>query len=127
LERTWSAWVMHARYWPGVEARLVPGGLVVYNRSVTGELTSAVAGSLVGVDAGEIAAGLGAPMAAGFVLLGAYAAATGLVGVDSLVGAMKELVPPYRAQHVAVNEAALRAGAAAPVGDRSAPSAVGSA
>jgi 2-oxoglutarate ferredoxin oxidoreductase subunit gamma len=127
LERTWSAWVMHARFWPGVEARLVPGGLVVYNRSVTGELVSAVAGSLVGVGAGEIAAGLGAPMAAGFVLLGAYAAATGLVGVDSLVGAMKELVPPYRAQHVAVNEAALRAGASAPAEDRSTHSAVGSA
>ena len=52
-------------------------------------------------------------MAAGFVLLGAYAAVTGVVGADSLVDAMKELVPPYRTQHVAANEAAIRAGAEA--------------
>ena len=112
LESTWSAFVMHPRYWPGVEDRLRPGGVAVYNRNV-GDLATEGDFEMIGVDAGDLAAGIGAPMAAGFVLLGAYAAATGMAGLESLVAAMKELVPPYRAQHVANNEAALRAGAAA--------------
>jgi 2-oxoglutarate ferredoxin oxidoreductase subunit gamma len=113
LESTWSAWVMHPRYWPGVAARLRPGGVVVWNRSVSSELEGVDEWRSVAVDAGDLAAELGAPMAAGFVLLGAYASVTGMVGLEALVGAMKELVPPYRTQHVANNESALRAGAGA--------------
>lgn len=112
LESTWSAYVMHQRYWPGVLERLRPGGIAVVNTSVTGELDAPDV-EVVGVPAGELASRLGSAMVAGFVLLGAYAVATGMAGVESLVEAMKELVPPYRAQHVAMNEAALRAGAEA--------------
>ena len=111
LESTWSAYVMHPRYWPGVLERLRPRGLAVVNTSVAGDI-AAEGIEVVGVAAGDVAGGLGSPMAAGFVLLGAYAAVSGMARVDSLVTAMKELVPPYRTQHVAVNEAALRAGAA---------------
>lgn len=112
LESTWSAYVMHPRYWPGVAARLRPGGVAVVNSSV---VTDIEAGDfeLVAVPAGDIAAEVGSPLGAGFVLLGAYAARTGMAAVDSLVAAMRELVPPYRTQHVALNEASLRAGAAA--------------
>lgn len=118
LENAWSAMVMHGRYWPGVAARLRHGGVVVVNTTVAHDVTSAEAPAadrpaIVGVPAGDIASGIGAPMAAGFVLLGAYAAVTGVVGTDSLVESMKELVPPYRTQHVAANEAAIRAGAQA--------------
>jgi len=118
LESAWSAYVMHHRYWPGVLERLRPGGVAVANTTVTGDLTGDGI-EVVGVAAGDIAAGLGSQMAAGFVLLGAYAGVTGMAGLESLVGAMKELVPPYRTQHLALNEAALRAGAeavAAPAG-----------
>lgn len=110
LESSWSAFVMHARYWEGVAARLRPGGLVLSNSSVVPELPE---GDWVhiAVPAGDVAAGIGAPMAAGFVLLGAYASATGLVSAESLVAAMKDLVPPYRTQHIERNEAAIRAGA----------------
>lgn len=110
LETAWSAMVMHGRYWPGVASRLREGGVVVVNATVAPEVTSGP-GDVIAVAAGEIAAGLGAPMAAGFVLLGAYAAATGIVSADSLVGAMRDLVPPYRTQHIEANEAAIRAGA----------------
>jgi 2-oxoglutarate ferredoxin oxidoreductase subunit gamma len=109
LESTWSAYVMHPRYWPGVAERLRPGGIAVVNSTVAADIEPGEL-ELVGVPAGDIAAGLGSPMAAGFVLLGAYAAATGMAGIEALVAAMKELVPPYRTQHVAINEAALRAG-----------------
>ena len=65
------------------------------------------------VPASEVAAELGNPMSAGFVLLGAYVALTGLVSVDSAVVAMRQLVPAYRTQHLEANGRALRAGAAA--------------
>lgn len=112
LETAWSAMVMHGRYWPGVSTRLREGGVVVVNTTVAPEVTTAP-GEVVAVAAGEIAAGIGASMAAGFVLLGAYASATGIVSADSLVDAMRDLVPPYRTQHIAANEAAIRAGAEA--------------
>jgi 2-oxoglutarate ferredoxin oxidoreductase subunit gamma len=108
LESTWSAYVMHPRYWPGVAERLRPGGVAVFNSSV-GDIEGD-GFRRVGVDAGEIASGLGSHMAAGFVLLGAYAAVTGMAALESLVAAMKELVPPYRTQHLVLNESALRAG-----------------
>lgn len=114
LESTWSAYVMHHRYWPGVAARLRRGGIAVVNTSVAAELEpEALEVQLMGVPAGDIATDLGSQMVAGFVLLGAFAAFTGMAGIDSLVDAMKELVPPYRTQHLAVNEAAIRAGAGA--------------
>jgi Pyruvate/2-oxoacid:ferredoxin oxidoreductase gamma subunit len=52
------------------------------------------------------------------VLLGAFSVATGLVGIEALVSAMKELVPLYRTEHVVANEEALRAGEAAAPGLR---------
>lgn len=110
LESVWSAFLMHGRYWPGVAARLRPGGVVVANSTVVTELPAGDY-EIHLVPAGDLAAEVGSVMGAGFVLLGAYSAVTGLVGLDALVGAMKQLVPPYRTQHVVLNEAALRAGA----------------
>ena len=52
-------------------------------------------------------------MTAGFVLLGAFIAVTGLVSLDSAIVAMRELVPAYRTQHLEANGRALRAGAVA--------------
>ncbi len=40
-------------------------------------------------------------MSAAMVLLSAYCVVTGMVGTDSLISAMTELVPPYRTQHIA--------------------------
>ena len=110
LESSWSAFVMHGRYFPGVAQRIRPGGMVIYNSTVATDIHDGD-WTLSAVPAGDIADEIGASMAAGFVLLGAYAGITGLVSTDSLVGAMRELVPPYRAQHVANNEKAIRAGA----------------
>jgi 2-oxoglutarate ferredoxin oxidoreductase subunit gamma len=112
LESTWSAYVMHHKYWPSVAARLRPQGIAVVNSTVATDIEPGDF-DLVQVPAGDIAVDLGTPMATGFVLLGAYCRATGMAQLESLVEAMKELVPPYRTQHVAANEAALRAGSEA--------------
>ncbi len=66
---------------------------------------------IVPVPALDIARAADAPNAAGFVMLGAYVALRPLVSVAALGDAMRELVPPYRAQHVAANLRALDAGA----------------
>ena len=66
---------------------------------------------VIAVPALEIARAADAPNAAGFVMLGAYATLRRIVDVAALGEAMRELVPPYRAQHVAANLRALEAGA----------------
>ena len=109
-----SAYVMHSAWWAPVRDRLRPGAVVVANSTVVEESVFSadpVADARVFmVPATSLAAEAGAPMTAGFVLLGAYAAVTGLVSSDALVEAMKELVPPYRRQHIEANEAAIRSG-----------------
>jgi 2-oxoglutarate ferredoxin oxidoreductase subunit gamma len=110
LPSTWSAFVMHPNHWEPVRSRLRPDGVVVANGDLVGDDLDAGDAQVIRVPAGDIATGLSAPMSAGFVLLGAYSAVTGLVGLEALVGAMRQLVPPYRTQHLAANEAALRAG-----------------
>ena len=56
-------------------------------------------------------------LAGSLVMIGAYAAVTQLVGIDSLVRAMEQSLPSYRRQHAPANAKALRAGFdAAPAG-----------
>jgi 2-oxoglutarate ferredoxin oxidoreductase subunit gamma len=110
LPSTWSAFVMHPKYWEPVRARLRPDGVIVVNGTLVDADLAVDGQPVVSVAAGDIAAELKAPMSAGLVLLGAYSAVTGLVGLEALIAAMKRLVPPYRTQHIVANEAALRAG-----------------
>jgi 2-oxoglutarate ferredoxin oxidoreductase subunit gamma len=108
----WSAYVMDSSYWSTIRPNLADGAVVVINSSLCSTLSVDVPGARVfEVAASEAAADLASPMSAGFVLLGAFVAVTGLVGVESAVGAMRQLVPAYRTQHVEANERAIRAGA----------------
>jgi Pyruvate/2-oxoacid:ferredoxin oxidoreductase gamma subunit len=65
---------------------------------------------VVEVPANDIALTLGSAMAASMVMVGAYAGATGLVGLASLAAASRASLPSYRTQHAALNDEALRAG-----------------
>jgi 2-oxoglutarate ferredoxin oxidoreductase subunit gamma len=109
----WSAIVMHHEYWPSVRDRLSPHSVVMLNSSV---FTGAVDRSdllVVDVPATELAGQVGNVMAATMVMAGAYAAATGLVAVESLAETVADALPPYRSQHRILNQNAVRAGAAA--------------
>jgi 2-oxoglutarate ferredoxin oxidoreductase subunit gamma len=109
----WSAFVMDPAYWETIRPNLAQGAVVVVNSTVF-DLTVEVPGAQVfRVPAKDIAVGMGIPMSAGFVMLGAFVAVTGIVAVDSAIGAMRQLVPPYRTQHLEANEKAIRAGAEA--------------
>jgi Pyruvate/2-oxoacid:ferredoxin oxidoreductase gamma subunit len=109
VARAGAAVALHHQFWAPVAAKLRPGALVVVNESLF-EGDVAASWRVVGVPATALASELGAPLAASMVLLGAYAAASGLVGLEALVAGMHASVPAYRKQHLEHNERALRAG-----------------
>lgn len=113
----WAAVVMHHDYWSFVRDRLRPDTVVVVNGTVfTGDLDRSVP-TVHDVPATALATDLGNVMAASLVAVGALAALTGVVGLDSLCEAVGQALPAYRARHVEVSREALRAGfAAVPVG-----------
>jgi Pyruvate/2-oxoacid:ferredoxin oxidoreductase gamma subunit len=110
----WSAYVMDPTYWETIRPNLAPGAVVVVNSSLFHRPVDVPEARVFEVPASDVAADLSSPMSAGFVLLGAFVAVTGLVTLEGAVGAMRQLVPAYRTQHLEANEAALRAGASLP-------------
>ena len=110
VDEAWSAIAMHHAYWADVRDRVLPGGIVVVDSGIfRGELGLRDA-TVVALDATAIAADLGNAMGASMVALGAFAAATGLVTLDALLGAAGEVLPPYRAGHAEANARCLEAG-----------------
>ncbi|HXY94843.1 MAG TPA: 2-oxoacid:acceptor oxidoreductase family protein, partial [Acidimicrobiia bacterium] len=67
-------------------------------------------GRVVRVPARERAADLGAPVAAGLVLVGAFAGLTGTASAGALAGAVRELVPAHRTAALEADLGALEAG-----------------
>lgn len=117
VSRAWSAVLMHHAYWAPLRAKLVDGSVVVVNAPLFEAELDRRSLRVFDVDATRIASEAGSALAASLALVGGYASITGLVGVDSLVDAMRASLPPYRRQHAETNEKALRAGfAAAPAG-----------
>jgi Pyruvate/2-oxoacid:ferredoxin oxidoreductase gamma subunit len=110
----WSAYVMDPTYWETIRPNLAPGAVVVVNSSLFHRPVDVPEARVFEVPASDVAAELSSPMSAGFVLLGAFVAVTGLITLEGAVGAMRQLVPAYRTQHLEANEAALRAGASLP-------------
>jgi 2-oxoglutarate ferredoxin oxidoreductase subunit gamma len=107
----WSAYVMDPSYWPTISPNLADGAVVVVNSSLFNQAVEVPDAGVFEVAASDVAAELGNPMSAGFVLLGAFVALTGLVSLEGTVAAMRELVPAYRTQHLEANERAIRTGA----------------
>ena len=110
VSRAWAAIGMHDEFWPAVESKLRPGGLVLVNDTT---FTSDVRPDVVvhRVPATTVATDLGSPLSGSMVMLGAFCTATGIVSEDALVAAMRASIPPYRTQHIEANERALKAGA----------------
>jgi Pyruvate/2-oxoacid:ferredoxin oxidoreductase gamma subunit len=117
VSRAWAAIGLHDTYWEATAAKLRPGGLALVNSSLFRDAPDRERHDVVELPATRIATEAGAPVGAALVLLGAHAALTGAVALDSLEAAMRASLPPYRAQHADANGAALRAGfQAAPSG-----------
>jgi len=110
IASTWSAILMHHEHADHLLACLRPGTVVLVNDSVVAEQAFGEGCEVFRVPASDMATEVGNVMAASMVMIGAYAAATGLVGLSSLIAASSASLPPYRAQHAALNEQALRTG-----------------
>jgi Pyruvate/2-oxoacid:ferredoxin oxidoreductase gamma subunit len=109
---TWSAIVMHHDYWSPVRQRLRPGSVVFLNSSVFDRrhIELAPEWHVVELPATDLAVDVGSILTASLVMVGAYAAATGIVSLDALARGLEASLPPYRRQHVPINIAALEAG-----------------
>jgi Pyruvate/2-oxoacid:ferredoxin oxidoreductase gamma subunit len=109
----WAAVLLHPDYADPVLSRVRAGGLVLRNSDLWDGPLERADVEVVDVRATDLAVGAGHVMAVSMVMLGALAALTGLVGFDGLCGAVRACVPPYRRQHLELNDRALRAGVAA--------------
>ena len=110
IAETWSAIFMHHDFSESTRAKLRPGSLVLVNTTVFEGSFDNDPALVVEIAATDLAVDLGNIMTASMVMLGAYVAATDIVGLDALDAAVAESLPSYRTQHVALNIAALRAG-----------------
>jgi 2-oxoglutarate ferredoxin oxidoreductase subunit gamma len=105
--------VMHPMSWQAVEGRLRDGALVLVNHNALGDEAQLDHGTVLRLAADDLAASLGAPGSASFVMLGAFTAVLNIITVGGLQAAMRRLVPPYRSNLIGSNEAAIEAGYAA--------------
>jgi 2-oxoacid:acceptor oxidoreductase gamma subunit (pyruvate/2-ketoisovalerate family) len=110
IAHAWSAIVMHHEYWEPLHRRLSPGAAVFVNTTVFEGEVDWSPYLLVEVPATDLALDAGNVQAASMVMIGAYARATGLVSLGSLIDAVERSLPSYRAQHRALNVTALEVG-----------------
>ncbi len=104
----WAAFVMHDEFAEPTWAKLRRNGVAFVNSTVVDDVPHA--GSVVAIPAGDIAIDLGGVQCQSLVMLGALVASTAIVALDSVQAAATAALPPYRRQHVELNERALAAG-----------------
>ncbi len=107
---TWSAILMHHDYVEPTLFRLRPGSVVLVNSTVYEAAFDRTSYVALDVPATDIAVEVGNIMTASMVMIGAYAAFTGLVGLPALRQAVADSLPSYRQNHVELNVKALEAG-----------------
>jgi Pyruvate/2-oxoacid:ferredoxin oxidoreductase gamma subunit len=108
--QTWSAILMHHDYAEPTLERLRPGSVVLVNSTVYENSLDRTGYVALDVPATDIAVEVGNIMTATMVMIGAYAAFTGLVGIPALQHAVAASLPSYRQAHAALNVTALQAG-----------------
>jgi Pyruvate/2-oxoacid:ferredoxin oxidoreductase gamma subunit len=106
---TWSAILMHHDYSEPTIKRLRAGSVVLVNSTVFGPFEHN-GYEVIELPATDVAIEAGNIMGASMVMMGAYAAVSGLVAVESLCEAVGAALPSYRTQHIALNTDALRRG-----------------
>lgn len=112
LPSTESVILMHHKHSEHARGRLVPGGLALINTSIVDAALLGPDVTVAGLAVTDLAREIGAPQSAGFVLMGAFLTLRPLAEPDALTEAMRELLPPYRAQHAELNARAIELGAA---------------
>lgn len=108
-----AAIVLHPNFWDAPSQRLRPDALILADSEISAQLAPLPTQSFIEVPATRLAREIGNPLIGGMILMSAFATVTGLVTAAQLTAAMRSLVPAHRAQHIATNEKAIEAGAAA--------------
>jgi 2-oxoglutarate ferredoxin oxidoreductase subunit gamma len=103
--------VLHPAFLDDALPRLIASPLIVTDAWAWDDDATPPGARVVRVPAREIAADLGAPVAAGLALVGAFAELTDVADGEALAAATRALVPPHRAAALQANLAALAAGA----------------
>jgi Pyruvate/2-oxoacid:ferredoxin oxidoreductase gamma subunit len=110
VSRSWALIAMHHQFAAPLLAKLRPQGVAMLNSSLFEGALDRRNYRVFDVPATQLGTELGNAMTASLVLIAAFARATGIVSLASLEAAMRESVPSYRVQHIALNEKALRTG-----------------
>jgi Pyruvate/2-oxoacid:ferredoxin oxidoreductase gamma subunit len=112
IDHAWAVIAMHHLSWPSVGRKLRPEGFLFKNQEVF-QAEVDHPGETLALAATRLATEAGMPQAGAMVALGGFAAATGIVGLETLLAVAEEVLPPYRRQFAETNRAALKLGHAA--------------
>ena len=110
VPRVWAVVALHGAGLAALAAKLRPGGVVVYNRGLVPD-PGWDGVRRIAVPATEMAKAMGQVLGAGMIALGAFAGATRIVAVESLVGALADVLPPHRRKLIDTNAACITRGA----------------
>ncbi len=93
------------------EKRIKPGGQLILNTSLVHEPPTRSDISRIEVKANDIADSLGDIRISNMVMLGAFLKRTGVVALESVFAALKQVLPEHRHSLIPLNENALKRGA----------------
>ncbi|HLI73200.1 MAG TPA: 2-oxoacid:acceptor oxidoreductase family protein [Acidimicrobiales bacterium] len=110
VDQAWSAVLMHPAHADGPLRALRADGFCMVNSTVFGDGWQRPDHPSIDVPATAVAHDLGNAVVASMVMVGAYAAVTGLVALPSLTRAVGDALPSYRRSLADLNTRALHAG-----------------
>jgi 2-oxoglutarate ferredoxin oxidoreductase subunit gamma len=93
------------------ESAIQPGGFLLINSSLVDRDPSRTDLKVIKVPANQIAEEAGTLQVTNMAALGAYVAGSSVVSLDSVIVALRRMIPEHRKDMLAVNEKALRRGA----------------
>ena len=112
VPRAWAVLAMHPEGLPKLAGKAEPGGVLVLNSSLVAKPPAWEGVTQVAVPATDLAKQAGQVMGASMIALGAFAGATGIVRLESLVQALGAVLPPHRRKLIETNQRCLELGVA---------------
>ncbi len=111
VPKAWAVLGLHPEGLQALRGKIRPHGVLVLDANLAAREPEWPDVHRLLVPATDIAKGMGQAMGAAMVVLGAFAAATGLVASASLAEAMRHLLPPHRRHLAEGNQRCIEAGA----------------
>jgi Pyruvate/2-oxoacid:ferredoxin oxidoreductase gamma subunit len=109
IDHAWAVLAMHHMSWGSLSAKLRPEGFLLTDSNVF-QARCDHPGPALAIPAIAMATQAGMPQAGAMVALGAFAAATGIVALETLLAIAEDILPPYRRQYAEANRKALALG-----------------